>query len=132
MQSAAGAVVVEIAFDGVQASTRYPGAMALRFARVKGYRPDKSRRQAELSRPCVLSTRDRSRLEATVNDQEVLMTHTGTLRTWAFIATLVGVFGMIAAAIGAVVWAIEVEGFWQTSACCSSAGRSRLPRDDSR
>jgi DNA ligase-1 len=34
-------LVVEIAFDGVQSSTRYPGGMALRFARVKGYRPDK-------------------------------------------------------------------------------------------
>ena len=33
--------VVEVAFDGVQRSTRYPGGMALRFARVKGYRPDK-------------------------------------------------------------------------------------------
>ena len=36
-------LVVEIAFDGVQTSSRYPGGMALRFARVKGYRPDKSR-----------------------------------------------------------------------------------------
>jgi DNA ligase-1 len=34
-------LVVEIAFDGVQASTQYPGGVALRFARVKGYRPDK-------------------------------------------------------------------------------------------
>jgi DNA ligase 1 len=34
-------LVVEVAFDGVQTSTRYPGGMALRFARVKGYRPDK-------------------------------------------------------------------------------------------
>jgi hypothetical protein len=42
------------------------------------------------------------------------MTHYGTLRSWAFIATLVGIFGMIAAAIGAIVWAFEVEGFWQT------------------
>jgi len=42
------------------------------------------------------------------------MTHYGTLRAWAFIATLVGVFGMIAATIGAVVWAFEVDGFWQT------------------
>ena len=42
------------------------------------------------------------------------MTHYGTLRSWAFIATLVGVFGMIAAGIGAIVWAFEVEGFWQT------------------
>jgi DNA ligase-1 len=33
--------VVEIGLDGVQVSTRYPGGVALRFARVKGYRPDK-------------------------------------------------------------------------------------------
>jgi DNA ligase-1 len=33
--------VVEIALDGVQSSTRYPGGVALRFARVKRYRPDK-------------------------------------------------------------------------------------------
>jgi DNA ligase-1 len=34
-------LVVEIALDGVQASTRYPGGVALRFARVRGYREDK-------------------------------------------------------------------------------------------
>lgn len=34
-------LVVEIALDGVQTSPRYPAGMALRFARVKGYRPDK-------------------------------------------------------------------------------------------
>jgi DNA ligase-1 len=34
-------VVVEIAFNEVQRSTQYPGGVALRFARVKGYRPDK-------------------------------------------------------------------------------------------
>jgi DNA ligase-1 len=34
-------LVVEIALDGVQTSTRYPGGIALRFARVKRYRPDK-------------------------------------------------------------------------------------------
>jgi DNA ligase 1 len=34
-------LVVEIALDGVQSSTRYPGGLALRFARVKRYRPDK-------------------------------------------------------------------------------------------
>ena len=34
--------VVEIAFDGVQRSTRYPGGVALRFARVLRYRDDKS------------------------------------------------------------------------------------------
>jgi DNA ligase-1 len=40
-------LVVEIAFDGVQTSPRYPGGMALRFARVKGYRPDKSAAEAD-------------------------------------------------------------------------------------
>ena len=40
-------LVVEVAFDGVQSSPRYPGGMALRFARVKGYRPDKSPAEAE-------------------------------------------------------------------------------------
>ena len=39
--------VVEIAFDGVQRSSRYPGGLALRFARVKGYRPDKSAQDAD-------------------------------------------------------------------------------------
>ncbi len=39
--------VVEIAFDGVQASSRYPGGMALRFARVKGYRHDKGPDEAD-------------------------------------------------------------------------------------
>ncbi len=33
--------VVEVAFDGVQRSTRYPGGVALRFARVVRYRDDK-------------------------------------------------------------------------------------------
>jgi hypothetical protein len=41
------------------------------------------------------------------------MTQYGTLRAWAFIATLVGVFGMVAAFVGAIVWAFEVDGFWQ-------------------
>jgi DNA ligase-1 len=40
-------LVVEIAFDAVQTSPRYPGGMALRFARVKGYRPDKSPHEAD-------------------------------------------------------------------------------------
>jgi DNA ligase-1 len=35
-------LVVEIAIDGVQRSSRYPGGVALRFARVKQYRPDKT------------------------------------------------------------------------------------------
>jgi DNA ligase-1 len=40
-------VVVEIALDGVQTSTRYPGGVALRFARVKRYRDDKSPAEAD-------------------------------------------------------------------------------------
>jgi DNA ligase-1 len=35
-------LVVEVAFDGVQTSPRYPGGMALRFARVLRHRPDKA------------------------------------------------------------------------------------------
>ncbi len=40
-------LVVEIALDGVQTSTRYPGGVALRFARVVRYRPDKEPQQAD-------------------------------------------------------------------------------------
>jgi DNA ligase-1 len=40
-------VVVEIALDGVQSSSRYPGGVALRFARVKRYRPDKDAAEAD-------------------------------------------------------------------------------------
>jgi DNA ligase-1 len=40
-------LVVEIALDGVQSSTRYAGGVALRFARVRGYRPDKSPADAD-------------------------------------------------------------------------------------
>jgi DNA ligase-1 len=40
-------LVVEIAFDGVQTSTRYPGGVALRFARVVRYRPDKRADEAD-------------------------------------------------------------------------------------
>jgi DNA ligase-1 len=40
-------LVVEIAFDGVQASTRYPGGVTLRFARVLRYRPDKTPAEAD-------------------------------------------------------------------------------------
>jgi DNA ligase-1 len=41
-------LVVEIALDGVQSSTRYPGGVALRFARVKRYRPDKRADEADV------------------------------------------------------------------------------------
>jgi DNA ligase-1 len=40
-------LVVEIALDGVQRSTRYPGGVALRFARVRRYRADKSPTEAD-------------------------------------------------------------------------------------
>jgi len=40
-------LVVEIAFDGVQRSPRYPGGLALRFARVLRYREDKSAAEAD-------------------------------------------------------------------------------------
>ncbi|MBP1690258.1 MAG: ATP-dependent ligase, partial [Deltaproteobacteria bacterium] len=40
-------LVVEIAFNDVQASPQYPGGIALRFARVKGYRPDKRADEAD-------------------------------------------------------------------------------------
>jgi DNA ligase 1 len=40
-------LVVEVAFDGVQRSPRYPGGLALRFARVLHYRPDKRAADAD-------------------------------------------------------------------------------------
>jgi DNA ligase-1 len=40
-------LVVEIAFNEVQRSSQYPGGVALRFARVKGYRPDKNASAAD-------------------------------------------------------------------------------------
>ena len=40
-------LVVEIAFDGLQTSPRYPGGVTLRFARVRGYRPDKAADDAD-------------------------------------------------------------------------------------
>jgi DNA ligase-1 len=40
-------LVVEIAFNDLQESPHYPGRVALRFARVKGYRPDKTAADAD-------------------------------------------------------------------------------------
>ena len=40
-------LVVEIAFDGIQTSSRYPSGMALRFARVRRYRDDKRADEAD-------------------------------------------------------------------------------------
>ena len=39
-------LIVEVAIDGVQRSTTYDGGLALRFARVKQYRPDKTSKEA--------------------------------------------------------------------------------------
>src|SRR5204862_1151211 len=43
-------IVVEIAFNEIQESPQYPGRLALRFARVKRYRPDKSAAEADTLR----------------------------------------------------------------------------------
>ena len=40
-------LVVETLFDGLQASPHYPGGLALRFARVRRYRPDKRADEAD-------------------------------------------------------------------------------------
>jgi DNA ligase-1 len=40
-------LVVEIAFNDLQESPHYPAGLALRFARVKGYRPDKRAEEAD-------------------------------------------------------------------------------------
>jgi DNA ligase-1 len=40
-------MVVEVAFSDVQESRRYPAGLALRFARVKRYRPDKPASEAD-------------------------------------------------------------------------------------
>ena len=39
-------LVIEVAFDGVPPSRRYPGGVALRIARVKGYRSDRHPEEA--------------------------------------------------------------------------------------
>jgi hypothetical protein len=38
----------------------------------------------------------------------------GALRVWAVFLTTIGVLGVIAAAAGTLIWAIEVDGFWPT------------------
>ena len=42
------------------------------------------------------------------------MTQYGTLRLWAAVLQVLGTLGVIAAAAGTVIWAIEVDGSWQT------------------
>ena len=50
-------LVVEVAFNDLQESPQYPGGLALRFARVKGYRPDKSAADADTLAAIQPSTR---------------------------------------------------------------------------
>ena len=52
-------LVVEVAFDDLQASPQYPGGLALRFARVKRYRTDKTAAEADTSRRCGRSIDDK-------------------------------------------------------------------------
>ena len=42
------------------------------------------------------------------------MTQYGALRTWAVFLMFVGVVSVLAATIGTIIWAFEVDGFWQT------------------
>jgi hypothetical protein len=44
------------------------------------------------------------------------MSHYKTLRTWAYVLQLIGVISVVSAGFGVAVWAIEVEGFWETVA----------------
>lgn len=59
-------LVVEIAFEGVQGSPRYPGGVALRFARVKRYRSDKAAAEADtIQRVQALYSPNRSPTDST-------------------------------------------------------------------
>ena len=42
------------------------------------------------------------------------MTQYGTLRMWAAVLTIMGLLGVVLAAAGTIVWAFEVNGFWET------------------
>ncbi|CAN5733677.1 MAG: hypothetical protein H0T97_03050 [Actinobacteria bacterium] len=42
------------------------------------------------------------------------MTQYGTLRTWAALLTFFGVLSVLAAVAGTVIWAVEVDGVWET------------------
>jgi hypothetical protein len=42
------------------------------------------------------------------------MTQYGTLRFWALVLSILGALSVIMAAIGTIIWAVEVDGFWQT------------------
>ena len=61
-------LVVEVALDGVQTSTRYAGGVALRFARVRRYRPDKDPADAD-TLDAVLALRHRTGRPAERDDR---------------------------------------------------------------
>jgi hypothetical protein len=42
------------------------------------------------------------------------MTQYGALRVWAAFLTIVGTLGAVMAGVGTVIWAVEVEGAWET------------------
>jgi hypothetical protein len=42
------------------------------------------------------------------------MTEYGTLRMWSAVLSVLGAIGVVMATAGTIIWAIEVEGFWQT------------------
>jgi hypothetical protein len=42
------------------------------------------------------------------------MTQYGTLRFWALVLSILGALSVIMAAVGTIIWAVEVDGFWQT------------------
>jgi DNA ligase-1 len=62
-------LVVEIALDGVQGSTRYSGGVALRFARVVRYRPDKNPAEADTIDTVRALRTARSASDATDSDE---------------------------------------------------------------
>jgi DNA ligase-1 len=65
-------LVVEIAFNDIQASPHYPGGLALRFARVKRYRPDKTPAQADtIEAVRAMHTRQVEAQEASGNGDQV-------------------------------------------------------------
>lgn len=42
------------------------------------------------------------------------MTQYGTLRFWAAVLSIMGAIGVVLAAAGTIIWAVEVDGFWRT------------------
>ncbi len=67
--------VVEVAFNDLQESPHYPGGLALRFARVKRYRPDKTAAEADTIdtvRTLYLRQRERGRTHAPVETEAVM------------------------------------------------------------